>query len=210
MADDLLDLFSDAISKMSQPSVAQSRYTHAPIMFGPNTDNDYKLTPGEGFTYATKDSQNSGLDYPDKASLLMRHPGISQMQMIQKLPQNKGSIYVDPGGSQDASTLKHEVTHNILDQGGMTDKDYQNVLNNLPSDVESQLRDSFYQTNRAGDAGSELPAYLNIRTPQSKADLPISDKLTQVYRDTMDKYLASHYPRAAKQYKAIRYPKDNK
>lgn len=137
----------DAFQQTLQPvSYAQNRFTQAPTFIAKSPDT---AEPDTGLT--TTDSPTIW----DKAQTILRSitQGINPNGL--NIPKNKGTILLSP----DAASARHESAHSVLQNAGVSGDTYSKVLDDL-GPVGRRMRDSFNQSNRAGDAIHELPAYM--------------------------------------------------
>lgn len=153
----LVDLLHEALSGVNLPVLAQSRQTQAPQYIGVTRDTP---APGSGLTSS---GQLNGEDKLRLMEAAMRNGvGIRSISsVIHGLPQNRGAMYITPNRKDPkdtTATVRHETIHSLLDQAGVSDADYVNLLHSNPN--RGDLARSFLMGNRGGDIPQELPAYL--------------------------------------------------
>lgn len=200
MPDDLIDLMNEALRRQKGPVLAQSRDTHAPIYLGRTGDVP---VPDDGVTF--DGGADSNLSFDDKTRLLERgfHKKVGLLNMLNGMkgvPNDKGVMYINPKGSNPTNTIRHEVIHNILNQGGVKDKHYDAFMRTNPSLLDPLLH-KYYDAKRSGPPSSELPAYLGAYDPKDLPDVNPQDR--DSYVDLFSRYINTINPTAARKYQQI-------
>lgn len=192
MADDLNDLFIEALKSMKGPVFAQDRKTRAPVVYEPNPLKKHDIqgvNPKDVVAFNDPEAQ-------------MNSDVIKTAYGNMRLP--KGVISVDPkrlakevkesGGSTMHQYLSHEAVHQTLfnARGGQGIPDWDNpIMDKLKLMSKKQA---------IGDLDSEIPAYVATQPWRIPGMTP---ELRKQFLDGYTEHVRQYDPVAAKRYQFL-------
>lgn len=203
VAEDLNDLFVEALRGMKTPRYAQERHTHAPIVFEKNWLTKRDVEPGVNPKDVVAFHDNDSELYPQVIKTKYGN-----------VPLPRGIISVDPkraaanisgedGDDQPQSLsnlIGHEAIHQTLTnaKGGKFDFPTEQDVPSL-SKVKQLLKGSD-AAKSIGDLDEELPAYV-ARQPWRIPGM--TPELRTQFLDEYTNHIAKQDPVAAKQYRSL-------
>lgn len=200
MAEDLNDLFVEALNNMRTPRYAQERRTHAPIVFEKNTLTKRDVEPGVNtkdiIAYQDPDSQM----YPN--TIKTKYGNVPLPRGVISVDPKRAAANITEEGQDTPQSLSaligHEAIHQVLSNArGGKGFDHPPTEQEVPS--MSKIK-GLVKDNDMGDLDRELPAYV-ARQPWRIPGM--TPELRTQFLDEYTNHIAKQDPVAAKQYRLL-------
>lgn len=193
MADDLADLFIDALRGMKGTVFAQDRRTHAPVVYEPNPLTKRDVAPGVNTKNVTAFQDADAQMNPDVIKTAYGNVRLPK-GVISVDPKRLAKEIKDYGGSTMDQVLSHEAVHQTLFSArggdGIPDWDHP-VMDKLKLMSKKQ---------GMGDLDSELPAYI----AQEPWRIPgMTPELRNQFLTGYTEHVRRYDPVAAKRYQSL-------
>ena len=201
MADDLTDLFVDALQNMRMPSYAQDRHTRSPIVFEKNTLSKKDVEPGVD-PKSVIASYDEG-SYFDPKYLARYFANVKlPMGVISVDPRRAAANIQTEGAPQSLDALiRHEAVHHLQSTANNGTDIKDPTEKDVPSlgPIKKLAKDNGFQED-AGNLDTELPAYVAHQPWRIPG---LTGELRNQFINEYSDYLSKYDPVAGKTYKLM-------